>query len=348
MLGRPGVDRHPGRPFEKLIDSAHRLVDGRAGGSALEYKDYYSTLGVKRGASADEIQKAYRKLARKFHPDVNSSPGAEQRFKEINESYEVLKDPDKRSIYDRYGANWKNFQKGGGGPGFQDFDGFNINFGGGGGGASGFSSFFDMLFNQGGGGRPGGSPFGGGGSPFGGGASFRGADQEMRLALTLEEAAKGGEREITYRDSQTAQSRSVTVNLPAGVKDGQKIRLSGRGGAGSGGGAGDLYLKVELRPHERFRVDGRDLRTDLPVTPWDAALGAEVAVKTLDGSVKVRVPPGSSTGRKIRLRGRGFPNPRGTAGDLYAEIRVMVPTELEPEEKELFEELSRISKFRAR
>jgi curved DNA-binding protein len=308
----------------------------------LEYKDYYSTLGVKRSASGDEIQKAYRKLARKFHPDVNSSPEAEQRFKEINESYEVLKDPEKRSVYDRYGANWKNFKNGGGGSGFSGFDGFNMNFdfGGGGGGGSGFSSFFDMLFNQGGGRHGGGSPFGG--------AGFRGADQEMRLALTLEEAAKGGEREITYRDSQGGHSRSVTVNLPAGVKDGQKIRLSGRGGAGAGGAAGDLYLKVELRPHERFRIEDRDLHTHLPVTPWDAALGAEVAVKTLDGSVKVRVPPGSSTGRKIRLRGKGFPNPRGAAGDLYAEIRVMVPSELDPEEQKLFEELSRISKFRAR
>jgi len=310
----------------------------------LEYKDYYATLGVKRGASADEIQKAYRKLARKYHPDVNNSPGAEQRFKEINESYEVLKDSNKRATYDRFGADYK-----GGG-----FEGFNMNFGGGGGGASGFSSFFDMLFNQpGGGGR--GNPFGGGGaSPFGEGAGFgrgagfRGRDQEARLVLSLEEAAQGGSREIGFRDPLSGQSKTFTVNVPAGVKEGQKIRLAGRGSPGAGGTPGDLYLKVELKAHDRFRVENRDLHADLLVTPWDAALGAETNVKTLDGNVKVRIPPGSSTGRKIRLRGRGFPNPRGAAGDLYAEIKVMVPKNLTEEESRLFEELSKVSKFRAR
>jgi curved DNA-binding protein len=307
----------------------------------LEYKDYYATLGVERGASADEIQKAYRKLARKYHPDVNNSPGAEQRFKEINESYEVLKDSKKRSTYDRFGADYK-----GGG-----FDGFNA----GGGGGSGFSSFFDMLFDQaGGGGRGNPFPGGGGADPFGGnsgfgrGAGFRGRDQEARLVLSLEEAAKGGSREIAFRDPLSGQNKTFTMNVPAGVKEGQKIRLAGRGSPGAGGAPGDLYLKVELKPHERFRVENRDLHADLPVTPWDAALGAETNIKTLDGNIKVRIPPGSSTGRKIRLRGRGFPNPRGVAGDLYAEIKVMVPKELTEKEREFFEGLSKISKFRAR
>lgn len=309
----------------------------------MEYKDYYATLGVERGASADEIQKAYRKLARKYHPDVNRSPGAEQRFKEINESYEVLKDPAKRSTYDRFGSNYK----GGGVP--PGFEGFNVNFGGGGGGggASGFSSFFDMLFNQsGGGGR--GNPFGGGGGFGGGGSGFRGSDQEARLALSLEEAAQGGKREIGFRDPLNGQNKNFTVNVPAGVKEGQKIRLAGRGSPGAGGTPGDLYLKVELKPHERFRIEDRNLYADLPVSPWDAALGAETSVRTLQGNVKVRIPPGSSTGRKIRLRGHGFPNPRGTDGDLYAEIKVMVPKELTEQEQELFEKLSEVSKFRVR
>ena len=312
----------------------------------MDYKDYYATLGVKRDASADDIQKAYRKLARKYHPDVNRSPGAEDRFKEINESYEVLKDPKKRSTYDRFGSNWKNFQGGGAPP--PGFEGFNFDFGGGGGGgASGFSSFFDMLFNQSGGGGGRGNPFGGGG--FGGGGfdgGFRGRDQEMRLALSLEEAAQGGKREISFRDPLSGQNRSFSVNLPSGVKDGQKIRLAGKGSPGAGGQPGDLYLKVELRPHSRFRVEARDLHTDLLVTPWDAALGTEASVKTLQGNVKVRIPAGTSTGRKVRLRGHGFPNPKGTAGDLYAEIKVMVPKELSDEERDLFEQLAKISSFR--
>lgn len=324
----------------------------------MQYKDYYSTLGVPRGASQDEIQKAYRKLARKYHPDVNRDAGAEDRFKEITESYEVLKDPEKRKVYDRFGADWKRYTQGGGSPppGFDGFDFNNIrfDFGGGGGGASGFSSFFDMLFNQGGtkgrGARRSGGPFGGFGSEPGGGRAgwaAKGHDQEARMVLTLEEAALGGRRELTVGDSVTGQNRTLSVNLPSGVKEGQKIRLSGQGGPGAGG-AGDLYLQVEIRPHDRFRLEERDLHTELPITPWEAALGCEASVKTLNGSIKVKLPAGTSTGRKIRLRGKGFPNPKGEDGDLYAEVRVVVPKSPSPEERELFEQLARVSRFKAR
>ena len=309
----------------------------------MDYKDYYATLGVAKGASADDIQKAYRKLARKYHPDVNSSPGAEERFKEITEAYEVLKDTDKRKTYDRYGSEWKNFRGGGVPPGFEGF-GFGR---GGGGSASGFSSFFDMLF--GGGGPFGGARRGGGRGGAGGfGFDMRGQDQEARIALTLEEAAQGGERQITVTEPMTGQAKTYAVNIPAGVRAGQKVRLAGRGGPGAGGSpAGDLLLKVELKPHELFRLEGCDLHAALPVTPWEAALGTEASIKILDGSVKVKLPPGTSSGRKIRLRGKGFPNPRGTDGDLLAEVQMVVPKELSDEERELFEKLAKVSSFKA-
>ena len=328
----------------------------------MEYKDYYATLGVKKSASAEEIQKAYRKLARKYHPDVNHGAGAEERFKEITEAYEVLKDSEKRKTYDRFGADWKGYRGAGPPPGFENI---RFDFGGPGGGGSGFSSFFDMLFGGAGGspfGGGGGSPFGGaGGNPFGGrtatggggqtggfGFDLRGQDQEARIALTLEEAAAGGERQVTVSDPTTGQTRTYAVKVPPGVREGQKVRLAGRGGPGAGGSpAGDLFLKVELKPHPRFRLDGLDLHTALPVTPWDAALGAEAGVKTMTGTVKVKIPPGTSSGRKIRLRGKGFPNPRGRAGDLYAEIQIVVPSKLSPRERELFEELAQASDFRA-
>ncbi len=371
----------------------------------MDYKDYYSTLGVTKQASADEIQKAYRKLARKYHPDVNRGTGAEDKFKEITESYEVLKDPEKRKTYDRFGKDWKSYSGGRGAPppGFQ-----NVRFDFGGGGGSGFSSFFDALFGGAGGGSPfggggargGGSPFGGAtsGNPFAGGdplgrggfrsgAGFtsRGQDQEARIVLTLEEAAGGGTREISLTDPTTGGVKTYTINLPRGVKAGQKIRLAGRGGQGAAGGkAGDLLLKVEIKADDRFRLEGIDLYTDLTVSPWEAALGVEVTVKTLDGSVKVHLPPGSSTGRKIRLRGRGFPrrgtsetssrrgtsetssrrgtsetssqrgtsetspNPKGAAGDLYAEVKVVVPDRLTRKERKLFEQLAEVSSFKPR
>lgn len=325
----------------------------------MEFKDYYTTLGVAKKASADDIQKAYRKLARKYHPDVNRSPEAEERFKEITESYEVLKDPSKRQTYDQFGKDWKHYQSSGGvPPGFE-----NVRFDFGGGGGSGFSSFFETLFGGATRGHPfgaaGGSPFGDGdpfagggfrqGGPSGAGFAARGQDQEATITLSVEEAARGGGREVSITDPRTGEIKTYSINLPRGVKPGQKIRLAGRGGAGVGSGpAGHLFLRVELRPNGRFRLEELDLYTDLPVSPWEAALGAEATVVTLDGSVKVRIPPGSSSGRKIRLKDRGFPNPRGKPGNLYAEIKIVVPDELSKKERKLFTELAKTSSFEPR
>lgn len=312
----------------------------------MEYKDYYGSLGVGKKASGDEIQRAYRKLARKYHPDVNNEPGAEDRFKEITEAYEVLKDDEKRATYDRFGSAWKQGGRAGGPP--PGYEHVHYDFGGGT-GASGFSSFFESLFGNRGG-RGAGNPFGGfsdfdfnGGRSAGGGGQWgRRPDQEATLALSLEEAARGGTRDITVGDPVAGRSRSYSVNLPRGVRPGQKIRLA----RGDDGVSGDLYLKVELKPHPTLRLDGRDLYYDLPLAPWEAALGVEVPVRTLDGQVKVRIPAGTSSGRKIRLRGHGFPNPKGPDGDLYAEVKIVFPKELSEREQELFTQLQKASSFR--
>lgn len=328
----------------------------------MEYKDYYEILGVKKDASQDEIQKAYRKLARKFHPDVNKAPEAETKFKELGEAYEVLKDEDKRKKYDQYGSAWKRAQQTGSPP--PGWEGVHFDFGQGGagfdfsgmGGGEGFSSFFEMLFGEagagrrrggGGGARPGPGAWSGGGAGFGGAAG--GADTEAELTITLEEAAHGGKRELTLSDPATGQRKNLTVKIPKGVRSGQRIRLSGKGQPSPIGGApGDLYLKVDIEPHPRFKVEGTDLHTTVPVTPWEAALGAEAQVGTLNGDVRVRIPAGSSSGRKIRLRGKGLPQPGGGEGDLLAEIRIVVPDRLSDEERQLFEKLAEVSEFRAR
>ena len=333
----------------------------------MEYKDYYASLGVNRKATSSEIQKAYRRLARKFHPDVNKTPEAEARFKEISEAYEVLKNDEKRGKYNQFGSAWKQAQQGGGqGAGFEDiFSTFagggggggggrrgRVDFGGGGG--EGFSSFFDALFGAaqagGGGGGAGGGGWQSAGEPRRPPAA--GADQESRLPLSLEEAASGGTREITIADAASGRRKRLRVKIPAGIRAGKRIRLSGQGGQSTTGGKrGDLYLKIELLPHARFHLDGETLRTTLDVAPWEAALGGEAEVETLGDSVRVRVPAGSSTGRKIRLRGKGFPIAGGdadAAGDLIAELRIVVSNELTDEERELYSQLSAVSSFRPR
>jgi curved DNA-binding protein len=313
---------------------------------AVGYRDYYEALGVPRDASEDDIRRAYRKLARQYHPDVNKEPDAEDRFKEISEAYEVLRDPEKREKYDRFGQNWKSGQDVSGASGFEGFDGF----GGGGQGGFGdgvrvefgdggdFSDFFEGFFGRGGAGRRA-SGFGGFGGFGGEGFSTRGNDSEAVLELSLEEAASGGRRKISL-----GGGREYDVNIPAGVRDGQRIRLAGEGGSGSGRGpSGDLFLRVRLRPHPRFRVEGSDLHTDLPVAPWEAALGAEVDLPTLTGKTRLRVPAGSSCGRKLRLRGEGLGD-----GNLYAHVQIKVPKEPSSEERELFERLREASDFNPR
>jgi curved DNA-binding protein len=320
----------------------------------LEYKDYYQTLGVSRNASKEEIQKSYRKLARKYHPDVSKEPEAEARFKEINEAYEVLKDPEKRKKYDQFGSAWKQASRTGSPPpgwegvqfDFGDFAGgggrgFRFEGGPGGFGASGFSDFFEMLFGGGGGGfRPGAAA---GGPGPGGPRPRAGADQDATITLTLEEAARGGKREITLTDP-SGETKTLNVKIPPGVKPGSRIRLSGQGGYGSGGGSrGDLYLKVDLAPHPDLKLRGTDLHATVSITPWEAALGGRAEIPTLNGSATIKIPAGTSSGRKIRLRGKGFPHPEGKAGDLYAELRIVVPDRLSEQERELYEKLKEAS-----
>jgi curved DNA-binding protein len=283
--------------------------------------DYYRVLGVERSASQEEIQRAYRKLARKLHPDVNSAPDAEDRFKQVNEAYEVLSDPKKRARYDRFGEQWRQVpenydpSKPGPRPGGNGFPGVDIN---------------DLL----------GGLFGG---RFGGPAP--GADAEAEIELAVEDAFTGGPRRITLT-SATGGVQTIDVKLPAGVTDGQRIRLPGQGAPGSGGGPrGNIYLVVRLAPHPRYRVDGRNLTVDLPVAPWEAALGASVPVATPGGPVQVRVPTGSSSGRRLRLRGRGLPNPKGDPGDLYAEVKIVMPPSPSDAERRLWEQLAESSRF---
>jgi curved DNA-binding protein len=318
----------------------------------MDFKDYYAVLGVAKNASQEEIQRAYRKLARKYHPDINKTSGAEDTFKDIGEAYEVLKDPDKRAKYDRYGAAWKAAEQGGGAPppGYEDVwvdlgGAEDFTFSGG----SGFSSFFEQLFGAAAGRHTAQGRRGARGFTPGASWTMPGSDREARLALTLEEAAHGGEREISLSGPTPEQSKTYVVHIPQGIRPGQRIRLAGQGEKGVGGAPpGDLYLLVEVLPHAAFRLEDRDLYTTVPVTPWEAALGAEVTLATLDGAVHVKIPPGSSSGRKIRLKGKGFPDPRSSPGDLYAELSIRVPQTLSAEEKELFEQLAKVSRFAPR
>jgi len=319
---------------------------------AVAFRDYYEVLGVPRDASSEDIRRAYRKLAREYHPDVNKDPGAEDRFKEVSEAYEVLRDAEKREQYDRLGANWRAGQDVSGSPGFEGFRSGTGGFGGAGVGGfggfgdsrvefgdTGFSDFFEGLFGN----RAGARTRAGAGGGFDG-FSMRGGDQEATLELSLEEAARGGRRRISL-----GAGRDYEVNIPAGVVDGQRIRLAGEGGRGSGGApSGDLFLRVRLKPDPRFRVDGRDLYVDVRVAPWEAALGASVEVPTLTGSTQMKVPAGSSSDRKLRLKGKGLPSPRGKPGDLYAIVKIVVPKKLTEQERELFEQLADVSSFNPR
>ena len=311
-------------------------------------QDFYQVLGVERSASADEVQRAYRKLARTWHPDVNKSPEAEEKFKAVSEAYDVLSDPDLRAKYDAFGedfrkvpddvdpAAWTRARQGGSG-----FRGQGWSPGGGPDGGDVFVDFGDVggygasmedLL---------GGMFGRTREPAG---PRRGPDQETEIGLSVTEAFKGGKRQISL--SGPSGTRTYTVTIPAGVVDGQRIRLAGQGAAGRGGGpAGDLYLTARIHSDRRFRLDGRDISVDVPVSPWEAALGATVAVDTPDGETKVKIPPGSSSGQKLRLRGRGMPRSGGTAGDLFAVVKIVVPKQLDDRERELFDQLATTSRF---
>jgi DnaJ-class molecular chaperone len=340
---------------------------------AAKTGDYYKVLGVKRDASEDEIKKAYRKLARKFHPDLNpGDKNAEEQFKLLQEAYDVLSDPENRKLYDQYGENWRAVKAGagapppgwegaqrstGGGPraGGFDFSGFDFSeFGGEGG--RGFDIFEEMFGGRGR--RP---------------RRDRGRDVEAEMELTLEEAHRGGRRTIQMqvdepcptcggtglKDGKTCETcggagevlrpRTIEVNIPAGVRDGSTVRLAGQGGTGSNGNEpGDLYLHIRLRPHPVFRVNGDDLEADLPVAPWEAVLGGKVDAPTIEGKVELTVPAGAKNGQRLRLRGQGLNKRKGGRGDEYVRLRIEVPREVSAEERRLYEELKRTSRFNPR
>lgn len=316
----------------------------------MEYRDYYKVLGVARNANADDIKKSYRRLARKYHPDVSKEKDAEQKFKEVQEAYEVLKDPEKRAAYDQLGSEWKSGQQfrppPDWGSGFEFRGGPRQGRAGARAGgqrqeeafeeAEGFSDFFSSLF--------GGRGFGGGAS-FGGGGSRAARDHHARVDIDLEEAFAGTTRTLELKRPELKsdgtldlKTHTVRVTIPAGVTDGQLIRLAGQGEQAPGGGKpGDLYLEVHIKPHPLYQLEGRDVTLTLPVAPWESALGGTVSVPTLGGPVEMRIPANSQSGQKMRLRGRGLPG--STPGDQYIQLKIVVPPATSAEARALYEEM---------
>jgi curved DNA-binding protein len=307
----------------------------------VQYKDYYESLGVPRTATSDEIKKSFRKLARIYHPDVaKDKKKAEEKFKEINEAYEVLSDADKRKKYDELGANWKQGAEfrpppgashsgrgqtfRGGGPGAQEFE-----FDG-----TGFSDFFEQMFGAR---RRGGGGFGGHGGFADEQVRAQSRDIEGDIMVTLEEAKRGSVRTVTVRHENRTDSHQVKI--PAGITEGQKLRMAGRGEGG-----GDLYLRVRLAKHPDFDVDGHNLIHELELAPWEAALGGEISVPTLDGKVNIKIPAGTGSGQKLRVRGRGL----GKDGDLIVVTKIVVPAKISDAQKKLWEQLAKESKFNPR
>jgi curved DNA-binding protein len=309
----------------------------------LKYKDYYETLGVKRDASPEDIKRAYRKLAKKYHPDVSKETDAENKFKEVQEAYETLKDTEKRAAYDQLGRYRP-------GEDFRPPPGWERQF------RTGDMNLDDVidlsdLFELFGGGRARRGPRGGRG-----GFAMPGQDYEANALLSLEDIARGTEvsldlsaPELTPEGGIRRVPKTVRVRVPKGATDGQRLRVPGKGGVGMNGGPpGDLYLNIAVKPHPVFRLSGHDLELDLPVTPWEAVLGAEVEVPTLDGRLKVSVRPGSRSGQKLRLAGKGLPMPKGGHGDLYCVLSIATPATPSQRERELYEELKRVSTFSPR
>ncbi len=314
---------------------------------AVEFRDYYETLGVSKTATADEIKSAFRKLARKHHPDVaKDKKTAEEKFKQINEAYEVLSDPAKRQKYDQLGSDWN--QPGGGfqappGWGRQQAGGRPNPFGGGNGdvefefGGTGFSDFFEAFF---GGGR-GQSAFGGSGFPRRDVGAERGSDVEADIMVTLEEALHGSKRTVSLRRTSSSKVETYTVKIPRGVHEGQRIRLAGQGEAGArGGNSGDLFLRVRMARHPDFTVEGSDLIHEVELELWQAVLGAELQIPTLEGKARLKIPAGTQPEQRFRLRERGLPQASGTRGDLYVVTQLCVPKQLSERERELWTQLS--------
>jgi curved DNA-binding protein len=296
----------------------------------MKYKDYYKILGVERGASEDAIKKAYRKLARKYHPDVSKEANAKEKFQEASEAYETLRDKEKRAAYDSLGSGYRQgqdfrpppdwFDRFGGGGRAEDLHGVDL------------GELFESMGLFGRAQRRSGG--------FGRRSAFPGEDFEVPVRLTLEEASRGTERTVQL------DGRSFTARIPRGATDGQRLRLRGKGGPGMNGGPpGDLYLQIALEPHPFYRAHGHDLELEVPLAPWEAALGAEIEVPTLEGKVKMKVPAGSKAGQKLRLAGRGLPKPGGGAGDLYVVLSIAVPGTLTEREKELYQALREASRF---
>lgn len=330
----------------------------------MRFVDYYETLGVTRSATQDEIKKAYRKLSKKFHPDINKQKGAEDKFKQVSEAYEVLKDPAKRKKYDDVGRGFHGGEDFRPPQGWQNVD---FNFGGGRGGRpggvpEGFSDFFEAMFGAAGraGGARGGGRRAGGSSPFSEGGfepeARAGQTHEVDLTITLEDAYAGATKSITLEQQvmgadggRRSEQRTFQVKIPAGTTEGKKIRLAGQGGKGASGGAdGDLFLKVHVADHPRFKIEGHDLHVVLPIAPWEAVLGAKVPFQTMDGEVQLKVPPGTQGGAKLRLKEKGLPKKEGERGALVVELRVVVPTTPTDAEKKALEELQRVATFKPR
>lgn len=307
----------------------------------MEFKDYYKVMGVEPDASAEDIKRAYRKLARKYHPDVSEDPNAEDRFKEIGEAYEVLKDPAKREEYDQLRkGGWRGGEEfrpppgwgsadGRGGAGGFDFSGFGDGGGFGAEDAGGFSDFFESLF--GGGGRQ--------------RRAHKGADVRARVEIDLETAYGGGTRRISLERPERAPDgsvqrkvRSMDVKIPAGMTEGRQIRLAGKGDPGPGNApAGDLYLEIHITPHRLFEVDGKDVHLTLPLAPWEAALGATISVPTLAGKVEMNIPAGATSGQRLRLKGRGLPGK--PAGDQYALLKIVAPKPENDAQEKFYEQM---------
>jgi len=305
----------------------------------VKYQDYYQILGVSRDAETSDIKKAYRKLARKYHPDVNQDAGAEDKFKQVNEAYEVLKDTDKRQAYDRFGSDWKHGQQ---------FEGAGAGgFGGAHAGGGDFSDFFESIF--------GGGFQQGGASPFGHGHGHgrhapprRGADLALKLDITLEEAYNGGAKTIQFAGhSGSSEMKKLKINIPRGVRTGQKIRLAGQGQAAPAGGqSGDLMLEMNVLPHRLFRLDDRDVILRLPLAPWEAAAGCTLKVPTLSGSVELKIKPGMQSGQKMRLKGKGMPG--ASPGDQFVEIMIHAPPVASDADKAFYEDMKARFNFNPR